>query len=242
MYLLNIRQDVDIMDWPCDIITRIQPSYINLDYSGDGIRMSLKSNLVISYPLTHITLSYCDLAPDSLDNILSFTSLFLCAIENSIVPRLSASIDTLELANCGTIIFTEQLPIRLEEIFLSLCEIDEAAAAKICNLDFRRRQSNLPDLVIHVQGTRVPALAFCPTNYYRDLNNTMQTVSQVALRNHLPNVLGAHIQSYVGGTRKVKRNNKTGRVKARARASRARPRARPRPRPRARPRKTRATR
>jgi hypothetical protein len=250
VFLLYIRQDVGILDWPNDIISRIQPSYVFLMYSGDGIRMSLKSNLVISYPLTHISLANCDLATDSLDNILSFTSLTLFLIENSIVPRLSASIETLDLMHSGTIIFTEQLPIRLKKILITACEIDEAAAAMICNLDFRRRQSNLPDLDIQVQGTRVPALAFCPTNYYRDLNNNMQNVSRVALRKHLPNEMGAHIQSYLGGTRKVKRNNKTGRVKAKARA-RARARARAskapraskaRARPRARPRKTRATR
>jgi hypothetical protein len=130
---LSIAQDVAIVDWPCTIISTIQASSLHLRYSGNGnaIRTSLKSNLSISYPLRHITLSHLNLAADSLDNILSFTSLRLSSIHNSIIPRLSSNIESLHLMGCGTIIFTGYLPIRLKEISLRSCEINKVAAATI---------------------------------------------------------------------------------------------------------------
>ena len=189
----------------------------------------LKENLVIPYELNALYLTNYTLNTDSLSNISSVRILHFRNMSG--VFAIPSSIQTLCFVQCNPIAFSDQFPIQLYSILLYECKITPAFSEQICNLDVRRRRSNLPRLEIRVQGLLSPSV-FCPQNFYRDMNNDMANIA--LLSNQLPDTY-RHIQSFIsGGTRKKKRGLKLKKKRAPKSKSKSKSKARTRARARAR--------
>lgn len=203
-----------------DTISVLQPSSLIIFCSREHNVILLKENLVIRHPLTTLKIVHCTLRPDSLHNVLQVRYLELEEIANSIIPSIPSTVTDLFVENSGTIIFSEQLPIMLKYMSIKTCELGADAYARICDLDLRRRRSNMRHLQVRFDGLSIPANAFCPDNFYSDMNNELMNTARVSFDNNISNQLDKHIRSFIsGGTRKKKRGKKQKRTKSRARSS-----------------------
>ncbi len=187
-------------------ISIIQPEHVNLVCTrteDQAHAVILKEDLVIPYELQMLYLTNYTLNTDSLGNISSVRNIHFRSMSGMFVIPLS--IETIWFVRCNPITFSNQFPIQLYSIILNECIITPAFSDQICNLDVRRRRSNLPRLQIKVQGLLSPSV-FCPDNFYRDMHNDMANIA--LLRNQLPDAY-RHVQSFIsGGTRKKKRGLK----------------------------------
>lgn len=185
----------------------IQPKQVDLIFTRTEDQTQaviLKENLVIPYELDALYLTNYTLNTDSLSNISSVRNLHFRNMSGMFA--IPSSIETIMFVQCNPIAFSDQFPIQLYSILLCECIITAAFSKQICNLDLRRRRSNLPRLEIRVQGLLSPSV-FCPQNFYRDMNNDLANIA--LLSNQLPDDAYRHMHSFIsGGSRKKKRGLK----------------------------------